>query len=263
MKHHLSLLLIVLLFLPSLACGAMTTSYVEGSGEIVDQSFDVSRFDRVALEGFGSVFITQGQTESLSVHTDENIIPFLDVQVNGGTLRLGIQRGVDVHPTKSITFSVTVKDLSAVRVDGSGDIYVEPIQSDGFDVSLLGSGNIGLKGLTAEDLSIALNGSGNIDIEAIEVQKLTTSLQGSGDIQLAGIATTQNLRVNGSGNYLAGDLETRAADINIPGSAEVTVWASEALTVRINGSGDIQYYGRPQIEQSGAGSGNLISLGEK
>jgi hypothetical protein len=71
------------------------------------------------------------------------------------------------------------------------------------------------------------------------------------------------VKTGGSGNYLAGDLETISADISIPGSASITVWASDELNVRVSGSGDIQYYGQPRIDQSGSGSGNLISLGEK
>jgi hypothetical protein len=35
------------------------------------------------------------------------------------------------------------------------------------------------------------------------------------------------------------------------------------LDVNINGSGNIRYYGKPTIDQSGGGSGNLTSLGEK
>jgi hypothetical protein len=35
------------------------------------------------------------------------------------------------------------------------------------------------------------------------------------------------------------------------------------MKVSINGSGNISYYGKPMIDQSGLGSGKLTSLGEK
>ena len=35
------------------------------------------------------------------------------------------------------------------------------------------------------------------------------------------------------------------------------------MDVHISGSGDIRYYGRPMIDQSISGSGDLVSLGEK
>ena len=59
MKSNLSLFLIALFFLPALACGTFTTNSIAGSGDIVNQTIEVRDFDKVTLEGFGSVFITQ------------------------------------------------------------------------------------------------------------------------------------------------------------------------------------------------------------
>ena len=263
MKRAISRFLIVLLFAAALGCVPLPTNIIVGSGDVVTQIFGVSDFDRVALEGFGSVFIEQGQTESLSVQTDDNIMPLLAIHVQGRELRLGIKTGYSVNPSDSITFNVKVKELNAVRLDGSGTIDIGPIQSGRMGVSLQGSGDIEIRGLKADDLSIDLNGSGNITIDDISVQSTDTSLQGSGDIKLRGKAETQKVTVNGSGTYQAGDLETSRTDVSIPGSANVTVWVREQLTARVNGSGDIRYYGQPGIDQSGSGSGNLISLGKK
>jgi hypothetical protein len=263
MKRNYTLFLIVLFFLPSLACGSFTTDSVVGSGEIVTQDIDIENFDRVTLEGFGSVFITQGQTDELSVETDSNLISFLDIRVQGHELRLGVKRGYDIRPTKSVSFHLTVRELSAIELNGSGDFYVDSLQADHLAVSIQGSGNIDILRLAADDLSIDLNGSGNITIEKLDVSTVETSLQGSGDIQLEGKTETEMVKVGGSGNYVAGDLAALTVDISIPGSADVTVWASQALTVRVTGSGDIRYYGQPTITQRGSGSSNLISLGEK
>lgn len=263
MKLPLSLFLIGLLFLPSLACGAFTTNSVIGSGEIVTQTIDVSGFQRVTLEGFGDVFIEQGQTESLSVETDENILPLLDIHVKGGELSLGTKNGVDVNPSESITYTLTVQDLDAITLSGSGTFHAGSIKSGTFGVSVSGSGDINVSSLAADTLSIELNGSGNIAIEDISVKTVDTSLQGSGDIHLEGKADTQKVRVGGSGNYLAGDLQTNAADVSVPGSADVTVWVEDELNIKVNGSGNIQYYGKPVIDQSISGSGDITSLGEK
>jgi hypothetical protein len=263
MKLPLFLFLIVLLFLPSLACGAFTTNSVIGSGEIVTQSIDVSGFQRVTLEGLGDVFIEQGQTESLSVETDENILPLLDIRVRGSELILGTKNGVDVNPSKSITYTLTVQELDDITLAGSGTFHVGSLKSGNFGVSVTGSGDVNISSLSAEELSIDLNGSGNIIIENINVTTVDTSLQGSGNIHLEGKADTQKVRVGGSGNYLAGDLQTNAADVNVPGSADVTVWVEDELNIKISGSGNIRYYGKPVIDQTISGSGDITSLGEK
>jgi hypothetical protein len=262
-RTFVTLILIALFFLPSLACGSLTTDSVVGSGEIINQILDVSNFDRVTLEGFGNVFIEQGQAEGLSVQTDENIFPLLDIRLRDKELILGVKKGFDITPSRSIIFNLTVLDLNQVTLAGSGTFEVGPVESKDMTVSLLGSGDINIRRLTAEDLFFDLNGSGNITIEDINAKTVDTSLQGSGDIRLDGKTHRQKVSVAGSGNILAGDLETTAADISIPGSGNITIWISDELAVQVNGSGDIRYYGQPTIKQSGAGSGDLIPLGDK
>jgi len=263
MNRNLPFILILLLFLPTLACGSFRTNVATGSGHIVTKSFDVSGFDRVILEGFGDVYVEQGQTESLSVQTDDNLMSLLDIKVRGKELRLGIKPGFDVSPSKSLTFNLTVKDLHGVTLAGSGNFYVEPVKSNNLAVSILGSGNIDIKGLNANSLSLDLNGSGNFTLADVSAKKVDTSLRGSGDIKLDGNAGSQTITISGSGNYLAGDLQTDTTDVSVPGSGNVTAWVNEALNIKVSGSGDIQYYGRPIVDQSNSGSGDITSLGEK
>jgi len=263
MKRNLSLFLILLFFVPSLACGSFRTNSVVGSGDIVNQAIDVSNFSSVTLEGFGYVYVEQGQTESLSVQTDENIISLLDIKVRGGELTLGTKQGFDLNPSQSITYNLTVRDLNDIALVGSGTFDVGPVKSSDLAISIQGSGDINIKGITAEDLSIDLDGSGNITVDDLNVNTVDTSVQGSGDIKLEGKANTQTVRVGGSGNYLAGNLETNTTDISVPGSADVTVWVKDELKIKVNGSGDIQYYGKPSVDQSGFGSGDITSLGDR
>jgi hypothetical protein len=263
MKHHLSLLLILLFFIPSLACSTIVPRSINGSGTLKTQTFDVSNFDRVRLDGFGDVYIHQGDVESLSVETDDNLLPYLEVNVSGNELKLGTKPGANLNPSQSITYNLTVKDLSGLSLNGSGKFIVSPIQSDAMDLSINGSGNINIDDLSTGRLSLNLNGSGNIAIDKLTATALDTSVNGSGDVKLAGDAPTQKISFNGSGNYLAGDLKSETVDISIPGSADITVWVTDQLTAHINGSGTVRYYGKPTVDQSGNGSGKIVSLGEK
>jgi PBP1b-binding outer membrane lipoprotein LpoB len=263
MKHRFSLLLIVLFFLPSLACYTMTGQSVNGSGSLQTQTFDVSNFDRVRLDGFGDVYVEQGDVESLTVQTDENILPYLDIKVSGNELQLSVKPNVNLNPSKSIKYNLTVKDLSRIALNGSGKFYVSPIQSDSMDLSVNGSGDIKVDDLSTGRLSMNLNGSGTISIDKLKATSTDASINGSGDIKLAGEAPTQEISFNGSGNYLAGDMKSESANIRIPGSADITVWVTDTLKANIDGSGTVRYYGKPTVDQTGNGSGKLVSLGEK
>jgi hypothetical protein len=266
MNNPIRIFLVILFFLPTLACGTVSTvstNHVRGSGKIVTQTIDVNNFDSVSLEGSGNVYIVQGDSESVTVETDDNILPLLETKVNGHELVLGMKPNQSIDPSKPIVYQLTVKDLNGIDLKGSGNFYVSPVQSNNMAISLLGSGDIRIKGLATDSLAIDLSGSGNITIEEIAVKTVDTNLKGSGDIKLDGKSEAQTVSVAGSGNYLAADLETGSANISIPGSADVTVWVNDTLQVTVNGSGSVSYYGSPDIDQNGSGSGHLKSLGDK
>lgn len=265
MKHRFNLLLIVLFFLPSMACGSFSINVnsVNGSGNIVTQEVDVSNFDSVSLEGSGDVYIEQGQIESLTIEADDNILPLLETRVRGGELILSTKPNQNINPSQKIVYRITVKDLAGISLDGSGNFYVDPVKSDAMDISLAGSGDIRLKDLTTGNFSMDLDGSGNIIVNQLAASTIDSSINGSGDVELTGQASSQNISFSGSGNYLAGDLETQSADIDIDGSADITVWVTEDLNAKVDGSGTINYYGKPTVNQTGNGSGRIVSLGDK
>lgn len=265
MKRHIPLILIILFFIPSLACRAVSVNYnaVKGSGNIKTQTVDVSNFNSITLENSGDVYIEQGPTESVTVEADDNILPLLETTVRGSELVLTTKPNTSIDPSRKIVYRITAKDLSGISLKGSGNLSAKPIQSDSMDISLDGSGNIKIDDLATGKLSMHLNGSGNIGIDKVSASSTDASVNGSGDINLAGQSPTQKISFSGSGNYLAGDLKSGSVDINIPGSADVTVWVTDELNASINGSGTIKYYGKPTVDQSGNGSGKVISLGEK
>lgn len=263
MKHYLPFLLIISLFLPSLACNALSMNHIQGSGKIVTQEVNVSNFDSVSLEGSGDVYIQQGQTESLTVEADDNIMPVLINKVVGNQLVLTTKPNQSLEPSQKVVYRITVKDLTGLSLKGSGNFFVSPVKSNSMDISLNGSGDINMDDLATSKLSVDLNGSGNVSIDKLATTSNDVTVNGSGDVKLAGQADSQNVTYSGSGKYLAGDLETNSADIRVPGSADLTVWVKEKLNVSINGSGTVSYYGTPTVSQTGQGSGKLNSLGAK
>jgi hypothetical protein len=236
---------------------------VTGSGNIVTQTVDVSNFDKVSLEGSGDVYVEQGQTESLTIETDDNILPLLETSVKNGTLVLTTKPNQNINPSKKVIYRLTVKDLTGISLRGSGNFYVDPLKADTMDLLLSGSGDINLKDLATGKFSVNLNGSGNINADKLAATTTDSSVRGSGNVKLAGKADSQTISFSGSGNYAAGNLETKSTEVDIAGSADVTVWAMDDLNVKVNGSGSVSYYGKPTVNQTGSGSGKLVSLGEK
>ena len=87
---------------------------------------------------------------------------------------------------------------------------------------------------------------------------LSLNISGSGDILAIGKVQKLIANINGSGDLMLSKLNTNHATVTINGSGDAAIWASESLKGKINGSGDIEYYGDPQNVQSKVnGSGEI------
>lgn len=192
-------------------------STTNGSGALRTETRSVSGFSTVELTGIGDVLIQQTGTESLSVQAEDNLLPDLTSEVSDGTLRLGTKSGVNLRPTKPITYRLTVKDLTGLRVSGSGNQHAT----------------------------------------SIATPTLTVDISGSGDITAGGSADTQAVTISGSGNYNAAALASKNAAIRLLGSGDATLNVTATLHTELSGSGNITYSGTPEITTDNTGSGEL------
>ena len=76
----------------SVILGGCMFNGIPGSGKIVTEPRTVSGFSTVSLSGNGQVLVEQTGTESLTVTTDDNLLPYVKADVHGGTLELGTKR---------------------------------------------------------------------------------------------------------------------------------------------------------------------------
>jgi hypothetical protein len=258
---------------------------VAGSGKVTTENRKVGDFSRITLAGIGDVYVTQGDSTSVSIEAEDNLIPYFDTTVEGDTLKIGVKdqyTGITLRPTKPVKFHVTSPKVDGLTLAGSGNFFAGALQSTDFGLSLLGSGNITVESLTVSNLDIRLAGSGNINAGSVDTAGLTaniagsgnikldtvkattvkSTIAGSGDLSLTGEATDQNIAILGSGDYLAGGLNIKSATLQVTGSGNSQVAAADTLNVTILGSGDVDYSGSPHMNVTIAGSGKVIQSGK-
>jgi hypothetical protein len=219
------------------ACSGAKT--IQGSGNVTTESRDVSDFSEVELQGIGNLTVQQTSSESLTIEAEDNIIPYLKTEVQNNRLTLYIENGVNLRTTEPINYRLTVKDLSDLKLTGSGMINVENINTNNLKITTTGSGNV----------------RANTDINNLEV-----ALSGSGDAKMDGKTDSQAVNISGSSRYQAEDLQSKEAKIVISGSGLATLNVSDTLDARISGSGSVQYRGEPTVSTQISGSGGVSKL---
>ena len=246
-------IVILLIAAVSTACGLpFQPRLVRGSGNVLVEERAVSGFDKILVEGAGRIILTQGNEESLTIETDDNLMKYIKAEVIGNTLEIGFADDVvfssgkgqfALDPTDGFIFRISVINLQAIAVSGAADIEMEKIKTDRFDIDLSGAGQVTIGDLDAVSLKVVVSGAGDVDI--------------------AGRVEDQVIRLSGLGRYQSFNLESQEASITISGAGGANVWATKSLDVSISGAGDVKYYGNPAVNPSISGVGRIQSQGEK
>ena len=219
---------------------------VAGSGVVVSQNREVADFSSIEINFPVELTIRQGNTPSLTVEAEDNLMPQLATRVSGDTLYIENSQPDwtrRVTPTRPVVIHMTVKDLQQVDFPSAGTLTVEKLKTDHLDLSISGAGTVTLSNLTAHNLTVNLSGAGNITA--------------------SGSVDSLNTDISGFGSFQGGDLTSQTAHITISGAGNATVWTKSSLNVEISGTGSVKYYGSPSVQRDVSGLGSVTGLGNK
>jgi hypothetical protein len=225
------------------ACDVVTLpgSVVRGSGVVVEQDRNARGVAAVHLAAPGELRIVQGPAEEFWIQAEDNLIRHLVTRVDGRTLRIEIDHGVVLHPTRPIRYNLVVRDLERLVLSASGSAEV-------FDFSV-------------PSLEVAVSGSGGLTLDGLYADAIVATLSGSGALDASGSVREQRLALSGSGPFRGRHLNSRRAEVRTSGSGSATVRVRDRLDAWVSGSGSVLYYGNPQVGRSVTGSGDVRRLG--
>ena len=231
----------LLLISSGILLSSCSTRRVKGNGDIVKQERKESSFNAVKVSGAFDVYFSQSDEQEIQIEADENLMRYIETNVEDGVLRIRTKNGVNLRPTQDMKVYVKAPKYRSVSIAGSGNLVAET--------------NINLN----EKIRLSIAGSGDIKLQELNAPQVDVNISGSGTAQGHGSTRDIDIDVAGSGDVKMGELKAENAKISIAGSGNVWVFASMKLEVKVAGGGDIHYYGNPaDIKSKLAGSGNLI-----
>jgi hypothetical protein len=186
------------------------------------------------------VYIQPGVREELRVRAEENLIEYLQAEVQAGELVIW-KDPVTLLNTRPIEYHLTVVDLDRVALTGAGQI-----QASNLDTG---------------PLAVGLSGAGGVEIVDLSAPRLDVETTGVGGVTLSGSVHEQTIRLGGMGDYDGRDLSSSVADVLITYEGSATVRVQDHLTVTINGSGNVYYIGDPVVDSTINGSGTVVKIG--
>ncbi|MEO6219279.1 MAG: head GIN domain-containing protein [Ginsengibacter sp.] len=235
MKNFITPLSVVFLFV---SCNvSFNGDSLSGNGNIKKETRNVGNFKAIKSSGSIDIEISSGDTYSVSVEDDENILPVIVTDVDNGTLNIHYKNNTSINNDHAKVY-IKAPSLEKIISSGSANISItDAIKNN-------------------HEIEIGISGSGNIE-GGVDAPKISASIGGSGNMDLKGRTKDFEARVSGSGDLECGNLQSENTTVRVSGSGNAHVFASVHLTASVSGSGNVRYRGNPsspEIHSSGSGS---------
>ena len=207
-----------------------------GSGNKVTVEKDLSGFSKIDASSAFQVGVTRSEDYSVIITVDEKVEPYLDVAVQGDTLRIavrpGLTLGVGSFPLQA---KVTMPRLTGLELSGASRATVGGFKS-------------------GERLDARISGASQLegDIEAGDVR---FDVSGASRVTLSGGGQKMALAASGASQANLASFPVSEAAVELSGASKATVNVSGRLDADVSGASTLRYAGNPtmgSVKSSGA-----------
>ncbi|MFO7575205.1 MAG: head GIN domain-containing protein [Bacteroidales bacterium] len=229
-------IMILTLLAITLSAEAQLRRTVYARGPVTTEERKAGSFHSVKVSTGITVYLTQGNEESIKVEADENLHEYIATEIRGGVLN--IYSEFSIRNAKSRKVYVTIKEVKSLKTSSAGDIK-------------------GLTPLVADMLKLSTSSAGDINLEvsAKEIEAVTSS---SGDITLQGTADKLTAHLSSAGDLHAFELTVKEAEISVSSAGDAKITVTERLKARASSAGDIHYRGKPKYVDAHSSSAGSI-----
>lgn len=216
-------------------CMALPTA---GAARVSRRTQLIQAFNAIELDGVGELHVVQGEAIALVIEAEPRLLSALSASVENGVLRFDYGPR-PIFTTEPIRFLLTVRELTHLRLGGSGDCQI--------------------KGLRTPNLNAEISGSGSLTIDELDTREWVADLAGSGSMTIGGKTHRQKVSISGAGDYQGARLHSENADASIEGAGTIELSVAQQLVASIGGSGEIRYHGKPALLSRVSGAGSIES----
>lgn len=180
------LIFVLLLSLLQISCNENSVSThsektLKGNGVLNTESRSISQFRYIKLTGSFEVDVEEGESDSIVVSTDQNILPHIKTIVSGDFLH--VTTDVSVSPENRIKLVLKKNNIANVYIIGEAEVSLAKVNSRNFGIDINGLGSVDVSAVV-DSMSIVTKGTANI---MVNVDKyLSVGINGVGNISYKG-----------------------------------------------------------------------------
>lgn len=220
------------------SCGADMFNRVNGDRNVViKERKPQDNFSGIKVSTGIDLFISQGNSNSITVEADENLHDIIITEVQNDILKIYSDK--NIWKAKARKVFVTVENLRLLTATSGSDVYSETI-------------------IKTDQISVAATSGADINIE-INAQNVTTSATSGADIKISGTTTNHAANATSGSAIDAYNLKSENVIVKATSGADINIYASKKIEAKATSGGDVDYRGNPSVVHKKSTSGGSIS----
>ena len=228
----------LLILFTTTSCFVEGMTGIKGSNVVVSEERTISsNFETIDVQQGINVYVTQGNSTSISVEADDNIIDLLVTEVKNNELKIYFEK--NVYKAKAKNVFLTASTINQIKTSSGALVKSEnTIQTNTLDLDSSSGSSIKIRVSANEVISETSSGS-NMKIEGKTTKFSASSSSGS--------------------SINASNLKTVDAYAKASSGAQIDVNVSGELRAKASSGGDIDYEGNPSKIDKDTSSGGSVS----
>lgn len=241
---------------------------ITGSGNIITRSVNIADFSRIETSRAVHLVVEKRSGRKAIIEADDNIMPYVIVEVDGGCLNVGIDD--DIKSLNNVTVKVTVPsdgNISAISASSASRVTVETeIKSPKLMLDASSAANINITksdvGTCSIDASSAANVEGAIKADncvidmssasdvnvALLAVKCDVTATSAASATLSGEAGDIEITVSSAAKVDAMDLNARNADVSASSGGSIKITCMKSIDASASSGGSVKYAAKGDLD---------------
>ncbi|QOD61887.1 DUF2807 domain-containing protein [Polaribacter haliotis] len=232
--------IVAILFLATVftSCGVDMFNRVNGNRNVTIEDRKVDEnFSGIKVSSGIDLYITQGNTNEVTIEADENLHEIIITEVNDGVLRIYSEK--NIWKAKARKVHVAVKNLDLLTATSGSDVYGKGV-------------------IKTQEISISATSGADIQIE-VDAESVETASTSGSDIYISGITTNHASSATSGSSIDAYELRSANVIAKATSGADINIFASDKIEAKATSGGDIDFKGNPKKVNKKSTSGGSVS----
>ncbi len=210
---------------------------VAGNGNVQTEQRTVNgSYNEIDISRGLDVYLTQDETESITVQADENLHDIIKTEIDGNVLKIYTEENISFSEAQKVM--VSFRSVSKISASSGSDVY---------STNTFNAESIRLVTESGSDMKLNIN-----------AQTIDCSSSSGSDLKLSGTAIHLMAEASSGSDINASDLNVERSRVKASSGADITVNTSKELHASASSGGDIKYRGNPEkVEKTDGVSGSV------